>query len=51
MTSQELLLMLVLNIFYDQETPNVVNNGVLVLRVIVNSLLVLSVITDGVLQL
>lgn len=46
MPSQELLLMLVLNVFNDEETTNIVYDRILVLRVIVDRLLVLSVITD-----
>jgi hypothetical protein len=46
MSSQELLLMLVLNIFNDEETTNVVDEGVFILGVIVDSLLILSIVTD-----
>ena len=48
MASQELLLMLVLDVLYDEETSDVIDDGVFVLRVVVNSLLVFSVITDRV---
>lgn len=51
MAPQELLLMLVLNVLYDKETPDVVDNRVFVLWVIIYSLLILSVVTDRMLEL
>jgi hypothetical protein len=45
-TSQELLLMLVLNVLDNEETSDVVNQRVLVLRVIEDCLLVLAIVTD-----
>ena len=45
------MLVLVLNVLYDKETPDVVDNRVFVLWVIVYSLLILSVVTDRMLEL
>jgi hypothetical protein len=50
MASQELLLMLILNVLDHKEAANVIYDVVLVLRVIIDSLLILSVVTDRVLK-
>jgi hypothetical protein len=42
--------MLIIDVFNDQKATNVINDGVLVLRVVVHSVLVLSIVTDGMLK-
>ena len=49
MASQELLLMFVLDVFYDKQTPDVIDNWVFVIGMIVNSVLIAAVVTDWVL--
>lgn len=51
MTSQELLLMLILDVLDDEKSTNIINDGVFVLGMIIYSLLIFSVITDRVFQL
>ena len=50
MTSEELLLMLVMNIFNDKKTTDIVNDGVLVSWVIVDCVLIFTVVTNGMLK-
>lgn len=51
MAAEELLLVLVVEVFDDQEPTDVVNNSILVIWVIVDSVLVLAVESDRVLKL
>jgi hypothetical protein len=46
MTSQKLLLVLIMNVFKNEETTNVVNNCVLIERVVVDCALVLSIVSN-----
>ena len=51
MTSEELLLMLVMDILDHKKASDVVNYGVLISRVVVDSILVFSIVTDGMFEL
>lgn len=51
MAAEELLLVLVVEVFDDQEPTDVVNNSILVIWVVVDSVLVLAVESDRVLKL
>ena len=51
MASEELLLVLVMQILNHKQAPDIVNNRVLINRMKVDSVLELSIVADGVLQL
>ena len=51
MASQELLLVLVVDVLEDKQPADVVDEHVLLKGVIVHSVLVLAIVTDGVLHL
>ena len=46
MSSEELLLVLVLNVLYHEEPSNVIDDVVLIKGVVVDCLLVLAIVTD-----
>ena len=51
MASQKLLIVLVMHIFEDQETSDIVNEHIFVIRMVENSVRVLSIVANGVFQL
>lgn len=51
MATQELLLVLVVDVLDDQQSANVVDDRVLIIGVVVHGVLVLAVVTDRVLEL